>query len=194
MISSKENEEKIKWFKTNFIGPYDISIDDNGYINIDGSCVLINDKLTELPYKIGKVTGNFWLNAYGNPYRSIDELQVGMDFCINTLKNCPDYVGGTFNCSGCPGLKNLIGGPTKVGENYKCNHSGLESLEGIATEIGYNIIAYANYDLVDISAIDNGVSYKYIDLDFAPDALYETCDYKKIVSSNKLHNPNNFYL
>lgn len=185
MISSKENEEKIKWFKTNFIGSYDVSIDDNGYINIDGSCVLVNDKLTELPYKIGKVTGNFWLNAYGNPYKSNNKLQLSMDFSINTLKNCPDYVGGTFNCSGCPDLKNLIGGPKKVGENYKCNHSGLESFEGIASEIGNIIQAYANYNLKDISAINN-ITYKRIDLDFSSETLYETCDFKKLQSSGKL--------
>jgi hypothetical protein len=190
MTNSKENEEKIKWFKTNFMGSYDVSIDDKGYINVKGSCILINDKLTELPYKIGSVTGDFWLNAYtySNPYKPTDKLCLNIDFNINTLKNCPDYVQGTFNCSGCPNLKNLKGGPSKVDGNYKCNHCGLESFEGIASEIGGNIIAYANYHLTDISALNN-ISYDWIDLDFSPKTLYESSDYKNLSLSGKLNNP-----
>lgn len=54
---------------------------------------------------------------------------------LDSLEGCPTSVGQHFYCSQNR-LTNLIGGPEVVGRDYFAYLNPLESLEGLATEIG----------------------------------------------------------
>lgn len=54
---------------------------------------------------------------------------------LRSLEGCPTSVSQHFNCSENR-LTNLIGGPKAVGRDYLAYKNPLESLDGLATEIG----------------------------------------------------------
>jgi hypothetical protein len=56
---------------------------DTGLVDVDGNVFMSDMKLTEIPVKFGKVTGNF--NCADNQ--------------LNSLIGAPKSVGGDFNCS-----------------------------------------------------------------------------------------------
>ena len=82
----------------------------DGSIDVDGSVWLNGNKLTEIPFKFNKVTGNFY--CYDNYLTSLKNCPrwIGGGFsCWNnnltTLDYFPDYVGNSFNCINNPNLK-----------------------------------------------------------------------------------------
>ena len=74
-------------------------IDVNGNVNLGGK------SFEELPYKFGRVKGNFTVS-------SNEEL--------TSLKNCPDEVDGYFSCYQCSKLFSLEGCPKEVGKDFYC--------------------------------------------------------------------------
>ena len=92
--------------------------------------------LKELPYflsTVDKVDGYFSITSNR----------------LTSLKNCPRIIGQSFYCSN-NNIKNLVGGPKEVGENYNL-HNNLElvSLEGIPEVIGNDLNITSCYDLVN---------------------------------------------
>ena len=126
------------------------TINSKGEIDVDGDVWLINKGFKELPYKFNRVTGYFDVDSNKN---------------LISLKNCPDYVEGSFNCSLCPQLDSLEGCPKEVGgyfdledcknltslkncPNYVkgyfyCNQcTSLDSLEGCPKEVGRSFYCF----------------------------------------------------
>ncbi len=91
-----------------------------------------------------------------------------IDFNLNTLKECPKIIYGSFNCSN-QSLKTLEDGPNHVGGDYICFSSGLTSLKGIAKFILSNIDCSHN---------------KLKSLDYLPDMINGSldCSYNELTS------------
>jgi len=91
--------------------------------------------LKELPFKFGKVDGDFKCN-----YNKLTSLKGapkvinGDFFCdynnLTTLKGAPEVVNGDFYCYGNR-LKNLKGAPKIIIGNFIYNRNKLKSLEGL---------------------------------------------------------------
>ena len=89
------------------IGIDNYTINSQGEIDVDGS-VYLNYKLgglEELPYKFGRVSGDFNMSYNGN---------------IKSLKNCPNFIGDSFLCSYCPQLDSLKGCPKVIRHFFIC--------------------------------------------------------------------------
>lgn len=75
---------------------------------------------------------------------------------LTSLEGCPRTTYGAFDCS-YNRLKDLTGGPVKVGHTYNCSNNDLVSLNGIALYIdgaqGYDIDCTDNPKLNDFSAL-----------------------------------------
>lgn len=97
----------------------DYSIDDEGFINVEGNVTCAFHKLSKIPLKFGIVNGTF------------------LAHCNNliTLENSPRIVTGSFYCD-YNKLKSLVGGPEEVGKVFFCHNNELESLEGAPKVIG----------------------------------------------------------
>ena len=82
------------------------TINAKGEIDVDGGVYLRHNTLKELPYKFGKVGGNFSLS-----------------YCKNliSLKNCPDIVDRDFTCMDCSQIDSLEGCPKEVLRCFYCN-------------------------------------------------------------------------
>lgn len=117
------------------------TINSDGTIDVDGDVdlyVYYNRKLTEIPFKFGKVTGDF--NCSDNNLISLD--------------GCPYYVGGDFNGSGNK-LTNLNGSPSEVIGYFSCDYNNLTTVEGMPKEIGGDFICQGNEKLKKIDSISN---------------------------------------
>ena len=93
------------------------TINSQGEIDVDGE-VYLNYKLgslNELPYKFGRVSGDFNISYNGN---------------INSLKNCPYFIGDSFLCSYCPKLESLEGCPTDITQSFKAAYNIFPNLKG----------------------------------------------------------------
>ena len=92
---------------TNYIINSDMSVDVNG--NVD----LANDDLTDLPLKFNKVTGSFYCS--GNK--------------LTSLKGCPLYTGGDFDCTDNPKLTSLKDLPINfyVGGEFCCHKNSIKN-------------------------------------------------------------------
>ena len=91
------------------MGIENYTINDKGEIDVDGG-VYFNrstfNTFEELPYKFGKVRGNFSLSHCKN---------------LTSLKNCPYFVERDFSCMDCPQLDSLKGCPKEVLRCFYCN-------------------------------------------------------------------------
>ena len=125
---------------------YDIrnyTINEDGYIDVDGKVYLNAKKLIELPLKFGKVGGDFY--CYNNQ--------------LTSLEGSPREVGGDFHCSNNQ-LESLEGSPEKVGGSFLCYNNQLTSLDGISKYIsGY--INCENNKLRDVNGIKDGWRGKF---------------------------------
>lgn len=127
------NEEKIKWCKKNLLGK-NIQINEvDGKFVINGNVVL-NDEISELPFKINEIHGSFVTN------NSIEKRKGR----LKSLKNMPDVIFGKFDISMNPELKSLEGGPSIVHGSYWCHNCSLENLNGIAKQIDGSLLAFNN--------------------------------------------------
>ena len=100
---STNNAEIEAWCKVNNIENY--TINSKGEIDVDGEVFIDSKNFNdiELPYKFGKVNGNFKLYIITK---------------LTSLKNCPDIVTNDFSCMGCSQLDSLEGCPKEVGRDF----------------------------------------------------------------------------
>ncbi len=92
----------------------DYTFHKDGTLDVNGDVDLSEMNLTQLPFKFGKVTGDF--NC------SYNEL--------SSTENMPRIVGGSFYCYHNP-ITSLIGGPEEVGWDYSCSETLISSFDGI---------------------------------------------------------------
>jgi hypothetical protein len=97
----------------------------------------INDDLT-INFKGGQEFNLKWYWAKNLPEFIQFNKFVGYlkmeNINLTSLRGCPKSIDGSFSCIK-NNLKNLIGGPEIVTENYFCGQNPFESLEGLAKEI-----------------------------------------------------------
>ena len=96
------------------------TINENGLIDVNGDVRLIK-QVDKLPFKFGKVSGNF--NCDNNK--------------LTNLEGCPSYVGGDFHCSDNQ-LTSLKGCPNHIVGDFHCLDNKLTSLKGCPKEIKGN--------------------------------------------------------
>lgn len=115
-------EEKLKKYG---LDPKKVVINTDGSLDYSGDVFFTNTNISEIPFIFNKVIGSFYC-----------------DYCrqLLSLHGCPKEVGGTFDCSGSKKIINLQEGPRKVGLDYVCKYCNLETLEGIAEEIGRDVL------------------------------------------------------
>ena len=89
------------------IGIKNYTINNKGEIDVDGEVDLEKKYIKELPYKFGRVKGYF-------------SIRNNKD--LTSLKNCPTYVGRSFNCSFCNQLDSLEECPREVGGHIFCSN------------------------------------------------------------------------
>ncbi len=95
------------------------TINPDGTIDVEGDVDLTAMKLKKLPFKFGKVTGDFYCRNNK----------------LTSLEGAPTSVGGSFYCY-YNKLTSLKGGPTSVEGDFYCNDNELTSLEGAPTSVG----------------------------------------------------------
>lgn len=119
-----------------------------GHLDVEGHLILRASGLTSLPFKFGRIYGNFDI--------SLNEL--------TTLENCPTYVEKSFGCSenyltslehgpkevggsyycGQNKLTSLLGAPAILSHSFDCSENQLTSLESAPQKVGKNFIAAKN--------------------------------------------------
>ncbi len=127
------------------IDKYDF--DSNGFLNVHQSVNLASSKLTSLPFKFGKVGGDF--NCSDNSLTSLagaPQIVDGDFYCtdnnLHSLEGAPREVDGTFACYDNK-LTSLKGAPQKVG-NFYCSYNELLSLEGAPQKVRGTFDCYSN--------------------------------------------------
>ena len=88
------------------MGIENYTINSKGEIDVNGGVWLSKKGFKELPYKFGTITSFF---------------DIGNNQNLTSLKNCPDFVKGSFSCSLCPQLDSLEGCPKKVMGIFDCD-------------------------------------------------------------------------
>ena len=103
-VKKQSLEQEIKsWCDEMGIENY--TINSRGEIDVDIRVNLRNKDFKELPYKFGEIIGYF---------------DIGNNPNLTSLKNCPDFVKGSFSCSLNPKLNSLEGCPKRVGGDFYC--------------------------------------------------------------------------
>ncbi|MCK9544370.1 MAG: hypothetical protein M0R03_20315, partial [Novosphingobium sp.] len=123
-------------------------INPDGTVDVDGDVGLSNKNLDKIPFKFGKVTGNFY--CYYNNLTSLEGAprEIGGNFyCyynnLNSLEGAPREIGGNFYCY-YNNLNSLEGAPREVGGSFYCSYNNLNSLEGAPREVSGDF--YCNYN------------------------------------------------
>ena len=128
---------------------YDITnytINDDGTVDVDGNVDLFNKGLTELPFKFGKVSGNF----------NCDQNQ------LTSLEGSPNWVGKYFSCAHNL-LTTLEGGPKVVIKNYYCECNEIFNFKGFPEDFD-KYIDFSNnpvYNLLDNIPEDKWIKFIY---------------------------------
>ena len=103
-VKKQSLEQEIKsWCDDMGIKNY--TINSKGEIDVDWRVNLRDKNFEELPYKFGTITGYF---------------DIGNNPNLTSLKNCPDFVKGSFSCSLCKCIDSLEGCPKEVGGTFYC--------------------------------------------------------------------------
>lgn len=102
------------------------TINEDGTVDVDGDVDLEGGGWFGMPFRFGKVNGNF--NCADND--------------LTSLEGTPHTVTGIFNCEENK-LTSLEGGPTNVGESYFCGGNELTTLKGSPKEL-YNFDCHDN--------------------------------------------------
>lgn len=141
-VTEKEHDDLI--IDLDKFGIKNYTINDDGTIDVDGDVDLSCNGLVEIPFIFRNISGAF----------DVSENK------LETLKNSPIYVGNSFNCS-FNNLTSLKFGPIEVGGTYRARYLSLENLDGLALEIGLNLVITNNNKLKDLNAISNieGIIY-----------------------------------
>ena len=133
-----QTTESTTWLTEMNITEY--SVDDEGFVNVDGDVNISEKGLSAIPVKFGYVGGNFWCNNNNLISLQGAPREVGGDFyCWNnkltSLQGAPREVGGSFYCWN-NNLSSLQGAPREVGGNFECWNNNLSSLQGAPREVG----------------------------------------------------------
>ena len=99
----------------------------DGTVDVDDDVDLHNKGLTKIPFKFGKVTGDFY--CYNNS--------------LTSLQGAPTSVGGHFYCAR-NSLTSLQGAPSSVGGNFDCYDNSLTSLQGAPSSVGGGFYCHSN--------------------------------------------------
>jgi len=130
--SPEAGEYDIDSWKKAFLSRSNIKKNSDGSYDVNGNVVYLLFRTdtretpapSKLPFKFGKVKGNFIIRSEN----------------IKTLEGCPTEVGGDFKVDEC-GIKDLVGAPTKVGKEFQCIEcDSLKSLKGFPQYVGGNVI------------------------------------------------------
>lgn len=150
----------LKKFKipSNIFKPKDKTLEDfhiknyiinaDGTVDVDGDVYLSGYKIETIPFKFGKVSGNFSVSSnklvslFGSP------ISVGGTFdCsynnIASLEHSPTTVNRHFVCSHS-NLLSLVGAPQSVGGDFYCNENKFTSLQGAPKVVGGSFYCYDN--------------------------------------------------
>jgi hypothetical protein len=95
-------------------------LDAQGRLNVEGKVIKNGCPVRELPVQFGKVDGLFSVNSMPQ---------------LDSLVNCPEWVGGGFYCD-ATGITSLVGGPRCVQGGYSCTENNLVTLEGAPETVG----------------------------------------------------------
>lgn len=123
------------------------TINEDGIVDVDDDVNLSNRNLDRIPFKFGKVSGDF----------------IIISNCLESLEGSPYYVGGEFACQ-FNKLKNLKGSPIEVSKNFYASRNNLESLDGMSLEIGGNFYC-DNTSIKELDSVSNIEGYLYCDKD-----------------------------
>jgi hypothetical protein len=96
-------------------------------IHVHGGVDLSCRNLTAIPWRFGRVSGDF--HCHHNH--------------LITLEGAPQSVGGEFNCAKNQ-LTTLKGAPQSVGGHFVCSDNKLKTLEGAPISVGRDFICYDN--------------------------------------------------
>ena len=120
----------------------------DGTVDVDGNVDLSRQRLSKLPLKFSRVTGDFF--CHYNQLTSLEgcPTEIGSNFwCygnkLTSLQGCPTEIRGDFWCYDNK-LTSLEGCPTEIGKDFYCHDNQLTSLEGSPTEIGGYFYCYDN--------------------------------------------------
>ena len=89
------------------------TLNPDGTVDVDGDVYLSAQRLSKLPLKFGRVTGNFFCH-----YNQ-----------LTSLEGCPTEIDGDFWCHSNK-LTSLEGCPTEIGGYFWCSYNQLTSLKG----------------------------------------------------------------
>ncbi len=130
MNNSSEKTNIIAWLSKFRINNYNLVFDEINQeyvINVDGNVPLHAYKLDILPFKFGKVTGDF---------------DVAIN-CLDCLNNCPDYVGGSFSATD-NNLTDLKYLPKFIGKHIYLYNNNISNLEGLPTKVNGDLYLQNN--------------------------------------------------
>jgi hypothetical protein len=106
----------------------DYTINPDGSIDVDADVIISERRLTKIPLRFGRVSGNFWCQ----------------DNSLNTLNGCPEFVGGDFRCSQNE-LASLEGAPKIVEGSLYCANNKFSDMRGCPEIIGKYLVCHDNY-------------------------------------------------
>lgn len=146
-------ERKLKRF-----GIKDYIINSDGTIDANQSVTFSNLNIVKMPFKFGKINGNF--DCSYNRIKSLEGCPkevTGNFYCngnqLASLKYCPIKIGKNFSCAK-NSLETLEFGPEEVGGNFDCRQNQLISLKHCPVEIGGNLECVLN-KLTKLDTISN---------------------------------------
>lgn len=140
----------------------------DGTLDVFGDVNISKNNLLKLPFKFGKIVGNF--DCSYNTLTSLENapniVKGNFDCSYNkltSLENAPNIVKGGFVCysnklislKGSPkeveffnchgnNLTTLEGGPKKVNKDFQCSDNYLVSLKGSPKKVGGSFLCYSN--------------------------------------------------
>ena len=103
------------------------TINSKGEIDVNGDVFLHDCSFEVLPYKFGKVMGDFSImhsnikSLYNCPTKVYGDFYCSHSKELETLEGSPEYVRGVFSCSKCKKLTSFEGCPKKVIKSFICD-------------------------------------------------------------------------
>ena len=117
-VKKQSYEQEVKsWCEEMKIRKYTINF--KGEIDVNGDVDLREKDFKDLPYTFGRVKGYFSLLGCKS---------------LTSLKNCPTYIGRSFNCSYCSRLDSLDGCSKEVGGHFFCGRCKKEICTSLVVE------------------------------------------------------------
>ena len=114
----------------------------DGTLDVFQNVDLENKNLEELPFKFGKIDGNF--NFFANYIKNLNDAPeevYGYFNCggnnLTSLKGIPKIINGWFNCQNNK-LTDLKYTPNKIDGDFYCCYNNLTSLKGVPKVIKGN--------------------------------------------------------